>query len=142
MPVAGGGRAAAASSTIAAEGGRVSFLHESKAELLSLQQLRCFCATVRTGSFTAAAEALGVTQPAVAEHVRNLERALGAPLFTRAGRGVTPTAAGAAFAERAPGVLEALATAVAGVDDVAALRSGTLAFGLFSMPEAYGIDAL
>ena len=37
---------------------------QSKAELLSLQQIRCFCATLELGSFTAAAEALRVSQPA------------------------------------------------------------------------------
>jgi hypothetical protein len=43
---------------------------QPKAELLSLQQIRCFCAAVESGSFTAAAVALRVTQPAVAEQVR------------------------------------------------------------------------
>ena len=64
---------------------------DSKAELLSLQQVRCFCAALELGSFSAAADALRVSQPAVAEQVRKLERALGADLFIRAGRGVIPT---------------------------------------------------
>jgi DNA-binding transcriptional LysR family regulator len=50
------------------------------------------------------------------------------------------TTAGSALAERAPSVLRALEDAVASVDDVRALRTGTLAFGLLSTPEAYGID--
>lgn len=111
-----------------------------KAELLSLQQLRCFLATVDTGSFTAAAETLDVSQPAVAEQVRNLERILGIELFVRAGRGVRLTTAGTAFAERTPAVMRALDHAVESVDDVRTLRTGTLAFGLLSTPEAYGID--
>ena len=57
---------------------------QPKAELLSLQQVRCFCAAAELGSFTAAAEALRVSQPAVAEQVRKLEHALSAELFTRA----------------------------------------------------------
>ena len=69
-------------------------LAQSKAELLSLQQIRCFCAALELGSFTAAADALRVSQPAVAEQVRKLEQALGADLFVRAGRGVVPTEAG------------------------------------------------
>ena len=67
---------------------------DSKAELLSLQQVRCFCAALELGSFTAAAEALRVSQPAVAEQIRKLERTLGADLFVRAGRGVVATEAG------------------------------------------------
>lgn len=111
-----------------------------KAELLSLQQLRCFLATVDTGSFTAASEVLDVSQPAVAEQVRNLERALGIELFVRGGRGVRLTTAGSAFAERAAAVLRTLDEAVSSVEDVRAIRTGTLAFGLLSTPEAYGID--
>ncbi len=111
-----------------------------KAELVSLQQLRCFLATVTSGSFTAAADTLDVSQPAVAEQVRNLERILGIELFVRAGRGVRLTAAGTAFAERAPAILRALDDAVESVDDVRELRTGTLAFGLLSTPEAYAID--
>lgn len=121
-------------------GGSLWFLGDPKAELLSLQQLRCFLATVDAGSFTAAAETLDVSQPAVAEQVRNLERTLGIELFVRAGRGVRLTTAGAAFAERAPAVMRALDDAVESVDDVRAIRTGTLAFGLLSTPEAYGID--
>lgn len=113
---------------------------EPKAELLTLQQIRCFLATVRTGSFTGAAAILEVSQPAVAEQVRNLERTLGIELFVRAGRGVRPTAAGAAFAERAPAIMGALDDALETVRDVRSLTSGTLAFGLFSTPEAYAID--
>jgi DNA-binding transcriptional LysR family regulator len=115
-------------------------LGEPKVELLSLQQLRCFLATVRAGSFTGAAEILDVSQPAVAEQVRNLERSLDIELFVRAGRGVRLTAAGSAFADRAPAVMRALDEAVGRVGDVRTLRSGTLAFGLFSTPEAYAID--
>lgn len=113
---------------------------DPKAEVLTLQQLRCFLATVRTGSFTAAAEILDVSQPAVAEQVRNLERSLRIELFVRAGRGVRLSDAGQAFAERVPTVMRALDEAVESVNDVRAVRSGTLAFGLFGTPEAYGID--
>lgn len=115
-------------------------MREPKAELLSLQQIRCFLATIQAGSFTGAAELLDVSQPAIAEQVRNLERTLGIELFVRTGRGVRPTAAGAAFAERAPGILRALDESLESVSSVRAVRSGTLAFGLFSTPEAYAID--
>ncbi len=75
---------------------------------MSLQQLRCFCAAAELGSFTAAAETLRVSQPAVAEQIRKLERALGADLFVRAGRGVVTTDAGHAFADHAVRTLRSL----------------------------------
>ena len=95
-----------------------------KAQLLSLQQLRCFCATVELGSFTAAAAALHVSQPAVAEQVRKLEQALDADLFVRAGRGVVLTEAGRAFAEHAARSLRAVEDAADSIGELSTLRSG------------------
>lgn len=110
------------------------------ASFVSLHQVRCFCATVRTGSFTGAAATLGLTQPAVATHIRKLERLLGVELFARTRRGVVPTSAGEAFGSYAHAVLDMLDHAVAAVADTSALRIGTLTFGLLATPEAYGID--
>jgi DNA-binding transcriptional LysR family regulator len=115
---------------------------QPKAELLSLQQIRCFCAAVELGSFTAAAEALRVSQPAVAEQVRKLEQALGAALFFRAGRGVVPTEAGRAFAEHAARSLRAVEDAADSVGELSALRGGTVALGVFGEPSAWGMDQL
>jgi DNA-binding transcriptional LysR family regulator len=115
---------------------------QPKAELLSLQQIRCFCAAVESGSFTAAAAALRVTQPAVAEQVRKLEHALGADLFIRAGRGVVLTDAGRAFAEHAARSLRAVEDAADSVDELTGLRSGTIAIGIFGGPSAWNIDEL
>jgi DNA-binding transcriptional LysR family regulator len=109
---------------------------------LSLQQIRCFCAALETGSFTAAAEALRVSQPAVAEQIRKLEHALGTELFVRAGRGVVPTEAGRAFAAHATRSLRALEDGADSVGELSALRSGTVAVGIFAGPSAWRIDAL
>ena len=111
-----------------------------KAELVSLQQIRCFCAAVELGSFTAAAAALRVTQPAVAEQVKRLERALGAELFVRAGRGVVPTEAGRAFAEHATRSLRAVEEGADSVEELTALRTGTIAIGIFGGPSAWSVD--
>ena len=53
------------------------------------------------GSVTAAARALGCSQPALSKQLRRLELALGAPLFERGVRGVQPTADGEALLPRA-----------------------------------------
>jgi DNA-binding transcriptional LysR family regulator len=63
--------------------------------LLSLQ---AFEAAMRLGSFKAAATALHLSPSAVSHRVRNLERALGDRLFTRAHRAIRPTRAGVTLA--------------------------------------------
>lgn len=60
--------------------------------------LRYFEAVARLGSVTAAAKALGVTQPTVSVQVRALERSLGVVLLARRGRRLVPTEAGGAVA--------------------------------------------
>src|ERR687895_1417954 len=122
--------------------GRLACLVQSKAELLSLQQIRCFCAALELGSFTAAADALHVSQPAVAEQIRKLEQALGADLFVRAGRGVAPTEAGRAFAPHAARSLRAVEEAADSVGALTALRHGTVAVGIFGEPSAWRMDGL
>ncbi len=62
--------------------------------LPSLNALRVFDAVAQQGNFRLAAEALGVTQAAVAQQIRGLEAHLGIRLFERLARGVALTAAG------------------------------------------------
>lgn len=64
----------------------------------SLAALRAFEAAARTGSIAEAAGALNVTHAAISQHVRALERGLGAALLVRGPRGVVPTPEGAALA--------------------------------------------
>jgi DNA-binding transcriptional LysR family regulator len=117
-------------------------LPESKAELVTLQQIRCFCAAIELGSFSAAAEALRVSQPAVAEQIRKLEQILGADLFVRAARGVFPTDAGQAFAEHATRSLQTLEYATASVGEFTSMQSGSVALGTFSAPSAWRLEGL
>jgi len=61
---------------------------------LNLDHLRTFAQVVELGSFSAAAERGGVTQPAVSLQIRQLERRFGLKLVERIGRRAGPTAAG------------------------------------------------
>jgi LysR family hydrogen peroxide-inducible transcriptional activator len=61
---------------------------------MELHQLGYFCAVVKTGSFTKAAEQEGVSQPTLSQQIQRLEQSLGAELFTRQGRAVRLTHAG------------------------------------------------
>lgn len=53
-----------------------------------------FLATYRARSFTRAAEELRISQPAVSQHIHQLERHYGCALFAKRGRGIEPTPAG------------------------------------------------
>ena len=68
-------------------------------------RLRIFERVAELGSFTATARALGISQPAVSQHISELEKSVGGALFER-GRGrVEPTARGRLFLEHARAIL-------------------------------------
>lgn len=62
---------------------------------LNLDYLKTFALVAELGSFSAAAERLGLTQPAISLQVRALEKQLGVRLVERVGRTARPSAAGA-----------------------------------------------
>ncbi|WEX10885.1 LysR family transcriptional regulator [Chelativorans sp. AA-79] len=61
---------------------------------ISIHKLEVFCLVVELGSFSRAAERLGIAQPVVSAHVKALSDKFGAPLTGRAGRKVTLTEEG------------------------------------------------
>lgn len=63
--------------------------------------VRSFLAVLDAGSLMGAARKLGAQQPTLSRHVAELEAQLGAPLFERTGRGVTPTLLALAVADAA-----------------------------------------
>ena len=105
--------------------------------MLSLHQLRCFLATYELGSLTAAADQLGYSQPSVSEQIRNLERSVGGPLFTRVGRGVVPTASAEAMRPYAERTLAAADETARAAMSVSALETGTIRFGMFGTSRLY-----
>lgn len=61
---------------------------------ITFRQLETFAAVARLGSFTRAAEALHLTQPAVSIQIRQIADTIGLPLFEQIGREIVLTAAG------------------------------------------------
>jgi DNA-binding transcriptional LysR family regulator len=81
---------------------------------------RSFLAVVRGGSLSAAARALGLTQPTVGRHVAELEAGLGAALFARSRTGLSPTDTALALephAEAMEAAANALVRAASGAAD-------------------------
>lgn len=75
---------------------------------MDLRQLRYLCCVVESRSFTRAANVLGIAQPALSLHVKNLELELGVRLLERHSRGVSPTTACKMLVERAIEILDEL----------------------------------
>ncbi len=90
---------------------------------MKLDQLNSFVRVVELGTFSAAAEQLRLTQPAVSLQVRELERKLGVRLLERVGKRATPTAAGIELLGYAKQIMDVCKLAT---DRMGAYERGTL----------------
>lgn len=79
---------------------------KTRARGFDLRQLEYFCAVARTGSFTKAAEDLGIAQPSLSEQIARLEHSLGEALFERLNRRIELTPLGEAILGKAQALLE------------------------------------
>jgi DNA-binding transcriptional LysR family regulator len=98
---------------------------------LDPRRLLVFAEVARRGSLAAAAQHLGWTQPAVAQHVKRLERDAGCALLVRTPRGVTLTEAGRALAEHATAITARLRAAREDLAALAELRTGRVRLAAF-----------
>src|SRR3954466_7189856 len=79
--------------------------------MLDVRRLRVLREVAVQGSFSAAAEALSFTQPAVSRQIATLEAEAGTALVERGARGIRLTAAGELLVEHAEVILDRLAAA-------------------------------
>ena len=103
---------------------------------MNLKALEYCVEIARQGSFTKAAQALHVAQPALSMAVSRLEDELGVALFNRATRQISVTAEGQLFLARAEACLQGLAGARRELQDLTHLHSGEIRVGI---PPMYGI---
>jgi len=94
-----------------------------------LNEIAIFARVVKEESFTKAARALGLPKSTVSERVSRLEERLGVRLLERTTRHVRPTAAGAAYYERAARVVAEIEEANAAVTDIHRSPKGLLRIG-------------
>jgi DNA-binding transcriptional LysR family regulator len=99
--------------------------------MLDVKQLRVLRAVAEHGSFSAAAEALSYTQPAVSQQIAALEKRAGTTLVDRGSRGVRLTDAGRALVDHAEAVLARLVAAEAELDAIAGVRGGRVRISAF-----------
>jgi LysR family glycine cleavage system transcriptional activator len=104
-------------------------------KLPALNGLRYFLAAARAGSFSAAAQHLHVTQGAVSRQIKDLEQALGEPLFVREAKGLQLTIAGQLLIRP---VEDAFASLQSGVESVRDMRAQGRIELRVNVPQTYG----
>ena len=93
------------------------------------RQLRAFAALARTGSFTLAAKELFLSQSAVSHSMKALETDVGCRLFDRVGKKVLLTQAGEALLHHTEKILQEMAAARVGLEQLGKWGVGRLRIG-------------
>lgn len=96
---------------------------------LNLAHLATFRLVIQRGSFSAAADVLGISQPAVSLQIRQLEHFLRSRLLERTGRGVKATAAGLALLTHGERIEQAVEETLRSLDAFSHEVSGTVSLG-------------
>jgi len=99
---------------------------------VTLRQLEVFVEAARQLNFARVSEALHLTQPAVSMQIRQLEQAVGMPLFDKVGRSKALTEAGASLLEHASRILGELQDAEQSLQALRGLSGGSITVGLVS----------
>lgn len=97
---------------------------------MELRHLRCFLEVVQRGGFSAAAKALGSTQPTVSKAILQLEHDCGETLLNRLPQGVKPTNAGQVVLRRAAAMLAEAENLKAELGALRGLETGRLSLGV------------
>jgi DNA-binding transcriptional LysR family regulator len=112
--------------------------------LVTVHQLRLLVEVIDRGGFSRAAEALGLSQPAISHQMRALSTSVGLPLLEVVGRRVRLTQAGTLVYEPAKRILAEFEDAGAALDELRGLRRGTIRMagdttvGIYVLPDLLG----
>lgn len=108
------------------DGSMSAHRHPDPVGSIDSTELRILHMLATTGSLTAAAAALGLSQPAVSQRIKRVETRLAVPLIERQGRGIRLTPAGTILAEHGRTVVAEIDAALAAIDDLRGERGGVL----------------
>src|SRR5436190_6847931 len=114
---------------------------------LEIRHLRYFLAVAEAGSFSRAADRLGISQPSVSQQMRDLETALRVSLFQRRGKRILLTSTGLIFQEHARAILRQLENFLQEVSSEPGQLRGALHVGVVPilnvalMPDLLGLFA-
>lgn len=97
--------------------------------MLNLYKLEVFNTVAIEGSFTKAARRMLLTQPAVSQHIHDLEASLNVELFSRGSRGVQLTSAGETLLDYTRCILRLLVEAESALTQIGQLEDGQISIG-------------
>ena len=112
---------------------------------LAIRHLRYFLAVAEAGSFSRAADRLGISQPSVSQQMRDLEASLRVSLFQRRGKRILLTPSGLIFQQHARAVLRQLETFLEDLNHGSEELRGSLHLGVIPalnvplVPELLGL---
>jgi LysR family transcriptional regulator, low CO2-responsive transcriptional regulator len=109
---------------------------------VTLRQLRTFTEVMRAGSYSAAAQALHLTPPAVTVQMRQLEASAGMPLVERTEEGIVATAAGRELMNAAARIDSTIVECAEALSALKGLKGGHVSIGVVSTAKYFAPQAL
>ena len=96
---------------------------------MNLKQFKYVLVLARTGSFSAAAEELNISQPSLSQYIKKIERDLGIELFDRAGGNVRLTDAGRVYIDIGRKMLDLEHRMSVALSDLSENKTGSVIVG-------------
>lgn len=110
--------------------------------MFNLRQLKAFVTVVDYKSFTRAAKALFMTQPAISAQIKALEERLDVQLMERNDKNVVLTEEGQIFYDEAKKILSIFDGFIDTMDEIKGIRRGKLCIGASTIPGEYIIPRM
>lgn len=97
---------------------------------MEIKQLEYFVESMRSNSFTRAADTLYITQQGISKSIKRLEDELGVPLFTRSASAIVPTQFAEVFLPHAMEIIGGYKSGIGAIDEIRNQRSLELRIGI------------
>jgi len=109
---------------------------------MDIHHLRIFTAVFRNRSFSGASREMGLSQPTVTEHIKNIETELGLRLFDRLGRSIIPTAEAETLYAHSLKIIDDMRLMEDAVRNASGNIRGEISIGASTIPGTYILPAL
>lgn len=115
-------------------------LDEKSRRVFSSKALNYFDELTKNMSYTKTAQLLGITQPALTQQIKKIERVVGAPLFYSVGKKIYLTDAGTSLLKATHKMFDLINNVTDQIQQESSEKSGTISIGLLSTAESAVIE--